>query len=118
MILFNKFRNAFLTIALATFMLIASAWGVSSSTLAASSEIAKMPTMSGNPTEGGVSNMKGNSKQKADMKEEKFDAKTQEALRNSIENPNYKPGGDNKQIEMKERKSVRGMELKAQDAFE
>ena len=118
MILFNKFRNALLTIALATVMLIGSAWGVSSSTLAASSEIAKMPTMSGNPTEGGVSNMKGNSKQKADMKEEKFDAKTQEALRNSIENPNYKPGGDNKQIEMKERKSVRGMELKAQDAFE
>ena len=118
MILFNKFRNALLTIALATFMLIGSAWGVSSSTLAASGEIAKMPILSGNPTEGGISNMKGSSKEKAAIKEEKFDAKTQEGLRNSIENPNYKPGGDNKQIEMKERKSVRGMELKAQDAFE
>ncbi|MCY7408274.1 MAG: hypothetical protein LH631_13120 [Alkalinema sp. CAN_BIN05] len=118
MILFNKFRNAVLTIALATFMLIASSWGVSSSTLAASSEIAKMPIMSGNPTEGGVSNMKGNSKQKAAMKEEKFDAKTQESLRNSIENPNYKPGGNDKELEMKDRKSTRDMKSKAQDAFE
>ncbi len=114
--LFNKFRNVFFTIALATFMLIGSAWGVSSSTWAAPGEIAKVPAMK--PAEGGISNMKGNSKQKAAIKEEKFEAKTQEALRNSIENPNYKPGGDNKQIEMKERKSVKGMELKAQDAFE
>lgn len=116
MILFNRFSKAFLTIALATFMLIGSAWEVSSSTWAASGEIAKMPIMKS--IEEGITNMKGNSKQKAAMKEEKFEAKTQEALRNSIENPNYKPGGDNKQIEMKERKSVRGMELKAQDAFE
>ncbi|MCX5965892.1 MAG: hypothetical protein NT070_23040 [Cyanobacteria bacterium] len=118
MILFNRFSKAFLTIALATFMLVGSAWGVSSSAWAASSEIAKMPIMSGKSVEGGISNMKGNSKEKAAVKEEKFEVKTQEALRNSIENPNYKPGGDNKQIEMKERKSVRGMKLKAQDAFE
>lgn len=118
MILFNRFRKAFLTIVLATFMLIGSAWGVSSSTWAASGEIAKTPIMPGKSIEGGITNMKGNSKEKAAIKEEKFEAKTQEALRNSIENPNYKPGGNNKQVEMKERKSVRGMELKAQDAFE
>jgi transcription termination factor Rho len=118
MILFNKFRKAFLTIALATFMLVGSAWEVSSSAWAASSEIAKMPIMSGKSVEGGISNMKGNSKEKAAVKEEKFEVKTKEALKNSIGNPNYVPGGNDKELEMKDRKSARDMKSKALDTFE
>ena len=118
MILFNKFRKALLTIALAVFMLIGSAWGVSSSALAASSEIAKMPTMSGNPTNEGIGNMKGNSKEKAAVKAETYDAKTKEALKNSIGNPKYVPGGNDKDREMKDRKSAREMKTEALDAFE
>lgn len=115
MLLFNKFRKALLTIALATFMLISSAWGISSSTLAASGEIAEMQIMK--PVEGGVSNMKGSSQEKADIKEEKFDAKTKEALKNSIGNPEYIPGGNDKGREMKDRKSAREMKSQALDAF-
>ena len=61
--------------------------------------------------------MKGSSQEKADIKEEKFDAKTKEALKNSIGNPEYIPGGNDKGREMKDRKSAREMKSQALDAF-
>lgn len=118
-VLLKKFCKSLLTIAVAAWLLIGSSGWMPSSTAwaAGSDEIAKLSTMVGKSTEGGITNMTGNSKAKAAVKAEKFEAKTQEALKNSIQNPSYTPGGNDKELEMKDRKSAREMKSEAQSAF-
>lgn len=61
-----------------------------------------------------LGNMTGNLDTQAAGKAKQFDANTQKAILESIENPNYQPGGQNKQ----NREAVECLEDEVRDCFE
>jgi uncharacterized protein YjbJ (UPF0337 family) len=64
-----------------------------------------------------VGDMTGNLKTQAAGKAKQFKAKTLEQINNSIENPNYKPGGKTKQAEREDRRATEDIEAKARENF-
>jgi uncharacterized protein YjbJ (UPF0337 family) len=135
MILLHQIRNIFTTIGLVVFMLTAmtfsflsgESWAiplfatsidqpyVSAVTLNQAKAMAKdeAKNIEGKAQEG-IGNMTGNLKNQAAGKAKQFDANTQEAILESIENPNYQPSGQNKL----NREAVQCLEDDVRDCFE
>lgn len=134
MILFHQIRKVFMTIGLAalfaTIITFSSApgkgWAIplftpsidqpyaSVATINQAKAMAKnqIQNIEGKAQEG-VGNMTGDLKTQAAGKAKQLDAKTQEAILESIDNPNYQPGGQNKQ----NREAVECLEDDVRDCF-
>lgn len=135
MILFHQIRKALMTIGLvvllATAITFSSAPGaswaiplftssigqpyVSVLTINQAKAIAKdqAKNVEGKAQEG-IGNMTGNLKTQSAGKAKQFDANTQEAILESVENPNYQPSGQNKQ----NREAVECLENDARGCFD
>lgn len=59
----------------------------------------------------------GDRQTQAAGKAKQFKAETLEAIDNSIENPNYKPGGRSNQAKMEDRGGIEGIEALVRDDF-
>lgn len=62
-------------------------------------------------------NMTGNLKNQSDGKDKQFKANTLEGINNSIENPNYKPNSENKEVENTARDATDDLESQVRENF-
>jgi len=133
MILLRQVRKILLIIGLAVFISTASTFSVASgeswAVTLSSQGINQLPmpiatmnqtkemtkTIEGNVQEE-IGNMTGDLKTQAAGKAKQFEAKTQEAILESIDNPNYKPGGQN--LRNRDREAVKCLEEDVSDCFE
>jgi uncharacterized protein YjbJ (UPF0337 family) len=135
MILFHQIRKVLMTIVLVVFLTTvitfssapAKSWAIPLFTTSIDQPYVSVVTMNqakamvkneAKNVEGkaqeGIGNMTGDLKTQAAGKAKQFDANTQEAILESIENPNYQPGGQNKQ----NREEVECLEDDVRDCFD
>jgi uncharacterized protein YjbJ (UPF0337 family) len=133
MILLRQVRKLLLIIGLAVFISTASAfsiasgesWAVTLSSqginqlpmpIATMNQAKEMTKNIGGKVQEEIGNMTGDLKTQAIGKAKQFEAKTQEAILESVDNPNYKPGGQN--LRNRDREAVKCLEDDVSDCFE
>jgi len=132
MISFQQMRRFFVTMSFAVMLTIAFDFG-SSDGLAATlpiqligTPLTQIATMNrvetamknlGNKVQAETGNATGDSKAQVAKKAKQFDATTQERIGNSIENPDYQPGGKTKQAEMQDREVTDDLKAQVHDNF-
>jgi uncharacterized protein YjbJ (UPF0337 family) len=131
MILLHQIRNIFTTIGLVVFMLTAmtfsfvpgKSWAIPLFTTSIDQPYVSVVTMNQAKAEAKnaegkaqeeIGNMTGDLKTQAAGKAKQFEANTQKAIIESIESPNYQPGGRNK----RNREAVKCLEDDVLDCFD